>query len=474
MASYGSVEQQRNTSAASQNHPSGGVTATMAFDPWEGKIHERENGMHEAYGVTGRRQVSTSGPVFGTGSVRVEEIDGTTPRYAAKLDSPEFDVNVASKSDSVEELAFPVGAVEIEQHFYKGHVIDEHYGEVNDDNEGAVIHKDVPVYHKEVDEIIRREKKVNRIVERVPVMNYIDNVVEVEHIVDVPIIKEVPVKKTVVRKVPVQVHEQRLIEKVRYVPVTEEVEVEEICEIPGEVIVQPRHVDRDELIITDQHLDKEVPVVVSQIVKPIMKDTKKKVRVPGKILNPELRTASCRIPKPIDLEFKQSEVTTTFKEVGLSAADYNSAFFQLNQHLTQDHRKALTPGVHLHIDYMTGFPIIREEGNLKFYRLPDTAHAEVEGFNPVFVKPEESKEESSEARKSTKGSRSTRSKKSRQGGASVSKYITGANKSTRSVRSNGSGRSVNPHSGPMHPSTQFVTSKPADFTATPRKSFLAQ
>eukprot|EP00915_Cephaloidophora_sp_WS-2016_P005029 GHVH01006706.1.p1 GENE.GHVH01006706.1~~GHVH01006706.1.p1 ORF type:complete len:478 (+),score=90.13 GHVH01006706.1:202-1635(+) len=340
------------------------------------------NGLHIADGITGVRQVSHNGPHLGTSSRRVEIVDGTSPRHTAKLSDATFAINVASRSDSVSDIAFPEGAVEIEQHYYKGDVLEEHYGEVDESTMKDMVIREVPIYKKEIDEVIKRERVVNRVVERVPKFNYIDTVVDVEHIVEVPVYREIPVKKTVVKQVPKQVREQRLIEKVRYVPFTQTVDVERIVEIPGEIIVQPRHVVRDECIVTDKHLDKEVPVVISQVVNPIMKDTKKKVRVPAKVLTPDLDTASVRVPKPVDLEFHQSEAKTTFHHLSLNDAEYNSAFFQLNAHLADDHRRALKANRHVKVDKETGFPVVREK-NLKFYRLPESELSHIEGWAAV-------------------------------------------------------------------------------------------
>jgi len=348
----------------------------------DSKFHfHEEDGLFEVEGVKGQRQVSHTGPAYGSTAKRVELIDGTTPRHEARMDDATFDVDCHSHSgESIQGLAFPPGAVEIEQHYYKGEVLEETYGEVDTTQYEDIVIREIPVYEKEIEEIVVKEQVVNTIVERVPCFNYIDDVIEVEHIVEKPIYKEVPVKKTVIKQVQTPVREQRLIEKVRYVPVTEEVEIEKIIDIPGEVIVQPRHVVRDECIVTDKHFDKEVPVVISQVVNPVMKDTRKKVRVPAKILNPDLNTATVRVPKPVDLEFHQSKVETKFRAIDLTAEEYNSAFFQLNSHLSPEHRKALRPNDHLYVNQETGYPILREK-NLKFYRLPEAVLEDLVGYD---------------------------------------------------------------------------------------------
>merc|ERR1719376_1335160 len=305
-------------------------------------------------------------------------VDGTTPRHEATLADARFDIKVASRSDSVDVIAFPEGAVEIEQHYYKGDVLEERYGKIDDSLFKDDVIKEVTVYKKEVDEIIKRDRVVNKIVEQVPIINYIDEIVEVEKHVTTPVYKEVPIKKTIVKKVPKEVTEQRIIEKVRYIPVEEEKIVEKIVEIPGEIIVTPRHVNREECIVNDKHIDKEVPVVISQVVNPVMKDTKKKVRVPAKTLNPDLLTAQAAIPTPVQLEFHQGAVETTLKRIDLSKEEFNSAFFQLNGHLHPDHRAALVPNVHLYVGE-DGFPLARHR-NLKFWRLPNEAIDEIHDY----------------------------------------------------------------------------------------------
>jgi len=390
-------------------------------------FHEGE-GLFEVEGVKGTRQVSAAGPAYGTSAKRVELIDGTTPRHEARLNDCHFDLDCHSHSgESIDGLAFPPGAVEIEQHYYKGDVLEEVYGEVDTAEYDQTVIREIPVYEKEIEEIIVREQVVNTIVERVPCFNYIDNVIEVEHVVERPIYKEVPVKKTVIKQVHTPVREQRLIEKVRYVPVTEEVEVEKVIEIPGEVIVQPRHVVRDECIVTDKHFDKEVPVVISQVVNPVMKDTKKKVRVPAKILNPDLNTATVRVPKPVDLEFHQSKIETNFKYCALTAEEYNSAFFQLNSHLSAAHRQALRPNEHLHVDHHTGYPVLREK-NLKFYRLPESVLEDLSGYNATeHVKSSSSSSTSQSVTSSSKSSSS--SKKSSRSKSSSKASKSGASRS---------------------------------------------
>jgi len=383
----------------------------------------------EIDGVRGSHHISAHGPAYGHDSKRVEVVDGTTPRHQATLNDIEFTLGCRSRSGSTSNssLAYPEGAVEIEQHIYKGDIIEECYGAVDHDLYDQTIIHEVPVYEKEIEEIVVKETVVNTIVERVPKFNYIDDVVEVEHIVEVPVYKEVPVKKTVIKQVSAPVREQRLIEKVRYVPVTEEVEVERIIEIPGEVIVQPRHVVRDEVIYTDKHHDKEVPVVLSQVVKPVFKDTKKKVRVPAKILNPDLHTATVSVPKPVSLEFHQTEVETKFRHKSLSAADYNSAFFQLNTHLTVEQKQLLTPDKHLYVDSQTGYPLYRDN-NIKFYRLPESILTDLPGYNARGTDSKSSKSSSktsSSSSSTTTSSSSSSSPSSSPSGSQIgSKYIS--------------------------------------------------
>lgn len=346
---------------------------------WEKHFKQRVDGTVECNGVVGLRSVSnTGGPALGTNARRVEMVDGTTPRHEATLADAKFDIKVASRSDSVDVIAFPEGAVEIEQHYYKGDVLEERYGKIDEGLFKDDVIKEVTVYKKEVDEIIKRDRVVNKIVEQVPRINYIDEIVEIEQHVETPVYKEVPIKKTIVKKIPKEVTEQRIIEKVRYIPVEEEKIVEKIIEIPGEIIVTPRHVNREECIVNDKHIDKEVPVVISQVVNPVMKDTKKKVRVPAKTLDPDLMTAQAIIPKPVQLEYHQGAVETTLKRIDLTKEEFNSAFFQLNGHLHPDHRAALVPNFHLYVG-PDGFPLARDR-NLKFWRLPHDAIDEIHDY----------------------------------------------------------------------------------------------
>merc|ERR1719376_1735656 len=144
-------------------------------------------------------------------------VDGTTPRHEATLADARFDIKVASRSDSVDVIAFPEGAVEIEQHYYKGDVLEERYGKIDDSLFKDDVIKEVTVYKKEVDEIIKRDRVVNKIVEQVPIINYIDEIVEVEKHVTTPVYKEVPIKKTIVMKVPIINYIDEIVEVEKHV-----------------------------------------------------------------------------------------------------------------------------------------------------------------------------------------------------------------------------------------------------------------
>lgn len=199
-----------------------------------------------------------------------------------------------------------------------------------------ITYVDVPVYHEVIVTVPRRE--VVEVEKRVPKVEiqYVDRVVEVpqiqykDRIVEVEQIQEdvqYNYKKEVV-EVPVEV--------IEHVPVIERRVVEQVVEVPGEIISVPKPYDVIHEVPKANLIVEESPVCVAQSLHPRFRlSTTKKHRVQVDHLRPRLIEVEVPIPKVID-DYPVYNLGVTehwHRKVQVHDTQYNSLLKWLNPHI---------------------------------------------------------------------------------------------------------------------------------------------
>eukprot|EP00917_Polyrhabdina_sp_WS-2016_P007022 GHVP01015665.1.p1 GENE.GHVP01015665.1~~GHVP01015665.1.p1 ORF type:complete len:362 (+),score=62.42 GHVP01015665.1:423-1508(+) len=221
---------------------------------------------------------------------------------------------------------------------------------------------------KEVIEVERRVPKyeyewVEKIVE-VPVVQMVDKHVDVEQIQEV--IRHVPKREVV----------EITKEFVRHVPRIENKVVERRVEVPGDIVEVPKPYTVENRVNVPQYIDKEVPFVVSQTIKPVIKEGGVEVDVDVYDYQPQIIPVDIPVPKIIDSQLiPLGTGEERHKVVQVPAAHYNSMLKHLNGHLLSSEN--------FQIPYVTengSIPMLSEN---EFIQLVSPIKgAEIDGYAP--------------------------------------------------------------------------------------------
>lgn len=218
----------------------------------------------------------------------------------------------------------------------------------------------VPTVEEQVRYVTRRE--VVEVEKRVPKYEYetVEQIVEVEVIVPVDKIVEIP-------KYVDTITEKKVVQFVdKPVAVTREIRIprtiyrDEVKEVPGPVIERPKYYTVENKVKVPRPIDKEVPVIVAQTIKPVIIESTEAVVVEVMDYEPEIVPVDVHIAKPLPsaLGFA-GQIDSKHKLVSINAAQYNTILRQLNSHMDEQMKNTL--------------PFVAENGTVAFVN-DDKAH----------------------------------------------------------------------------------------------------
>lgn len=219
-----------------------------------------------------------------------------------------------------------------------------------------VTYVEVPTIEEQVSYVTKRE--VREIEKRVPKyeIEYVEKVVEkpVYEYYDVP--REVVQIEEVVREVPVPKIVDRPIERIVRKPVEKVRYVEQMREVPGPVVEVPKKYTVQREVEVYKEVDREVPVIVAQTIKPIITETNTQVPVDVLDYEPEVIPVDVHVAKPVASALQVvGQVGARHKLVNITSGQYNTILRMLNTHMDERSRQTL--------------PFISESGRVPF--VPD-------------------------------------------------------------------------------------------------------
>lgn len=211
-----------------------------------------------------------------------------------------------------------------------------------DGNDFLVRYVEVPVIEEKIIEVHKRE--VREIEKRVPKVEIVEVVKEVqvpqiqyvEKHVEIPkieqVIREVKVKQIVDRPFDVLIHKPKIETKI----------VEQIKEVPGEIVEVPRIERHEQPVYVPRYVDKEVPAVVAQKLQPVLRQVSKINDVHCTVTQPKVVTVDVFIPKPVASTLNVGGMTgETHRTVDIPAAQFNALTRRLNISLDASHIEQL-------------------------------------------------------------------------------------------------------------------------------------
>lgn len=236
---------------------------------------------------------------------------------------------------------------------------------------------EVPTVEEQVRYVTKRE--VREIEKQVPVVEYeyIDKVVEVPKVVYRDVVSDTDVE---IREVVVEKRVPQIVERpVRTIIDTKRREVrqvERVREVPGETI----EIEKPYRVETRREVEnvheREVPVIVSQTVKPVITVNDKSVmEIDVFDYEAEIIPVDIHVAKPVPNALQVSkEGKTTHRLVAVSPAQYNTILKELNHHLPAD-RLPLVPNENneLHFSSAPSYVIAPDNIAIDNYR-PSTTH----------------------------------------------------------------------------------------------------
>lgn len=251
------------------------------------------SGDQETSRVSSTRQTSVNRMVTSTGVERVQSVR----KVSSAIVSEEW-LGEAPRDLPVREVEVPGPVQEVIKHVHKKEIVETE--------------KRVPRYEYEY---------VDRIVE-VPRIEYIDRTVTVPQYQEV--IREVKVPQVV--DVPKEVVREVRIPKVNY--------VEQVREVPGEVITVPKPYTVEQEIEVARYTDRKTPLVVAQTIKPVIVESQQTVQVDVAEYAPQCIPVDIHVIKAVSAQVTGQMLESTHRVVTVPAAQYNSMLQQLNAHLS--------------------------------------------------------------------------------------------------------------------------------------------
>ncbi|KAH0484607.1 MAG: uncharacterized protein KVP18_000057 [Porospora cf. gigantea A] len=218
--------------------------------------------------------------------------------------------------------------------------------------EYKVTYVEVPVPQEVIRTVPRRE--VVEIEKRVPRKEY----VHTEKIVEVPqieyVIKEVeiPQIQEVVKHVPRKEFVDVPREVIKYVPKVEIEYVDNIVEVPGEIIEVPKAVNVENRIDVPVYHDRTLPMTVAQTIVPVFHDHGPKVLVPLSVMEPRMVPVDVYIPVPVEMPLYPAGTWTEHRLVNdVPDPHYDHLVKTANSHLEREHVLPLLKGDDVNRDF---------------------------------------------------------------------------------------------------------------------------
>jgi len=200
----------------------------------------------------------------------------------------------------------------------------------------SVRYVEVPYVEEIVRHVPRRE--IVEVEKRVPKYEYewTEKVVEVPQIQYVDKTVEVPQVHEVVRHVPRREVVEVPREIIRHVPKIETKVVEKRIEVPGQVIEVPKPYTVENKVMVPHHIDKEVPMLVAQTVRPVLTESDEFVEVDVVQYEPEMIPVDIHVPRGVKTEVvSMGVIEEHHRVVQVPHAQYNSMLRLLNPHINE-------------------------------------------------------------------------------------------------------------------------------------------
>lgn len=203
---------------------------------------------------------------------------------------------------------------------------------------------------------------------------YVDKVVEVPKYVwvDVPNKEKKYVERIVENKVPYPVN--RIREIPREVKIVKPRYIEKIVEVPGDVIEVPVYHDVQKVVEVPRHVDREIPVIVAQTIKPIITESNTTHEVDVLDYEPEVMPVDVHIAKPVASALEiVGQRDLKHRLVNVTSGQYNTVLKLLNANASEITKQSL--------------PYVAEYGKIPFapeheaHFIVAPPNVEIEGWN---------------------------------------------------------------------------------------------
>lgn len=188
-----------------------------------------------------------------------------------------------------------------------------------------------------VHEVREVEKRVNK-----PEIVWVDRIVEKEKIeyVDRENQEKIYVDRIIENKVPYVVERKR--EVPREVKVIKPRYVEQLKEVDGDVVEVPVYHDVKKEVQVPRYIDREMPVVVAQTIKPIITESSRSLAVDVLDYEPKVTTINVHIAKPVSSALEVvGQRDVRHRLVNITSGQYNTILKQLNAHMDEQMRQCL-------------------------------------------------------------------------------------------------------------------------------------
>lgn len=231
-------------------------------------------------------------------------------------------------------------------------------GMPSEDDDGNIIrYVEVPVVEEVIRHVPKRQEVViEKYVPRVEEV-WVDKIVEVPEVVYQDKYIDVPVHEEFITHVTKHEVVEVPKEYIRHVPKVKTVTVEKTVEIPGEIVHVPRPYIVENKVPVPRVIDKQVPVLVSQIVQPVLTglaEEEKLVQVVN--YEPHFHVVDVPVVRPLhSCLVNRGVMHEECRVVQVPPGQYNTILRHLNRHLD-------CPGKSQYLPYVTD----RSTGDVMF------------------------------------------------------------------------------------------------------------
>lgn len=209
-------------------------------------------------------------------------------------------------------------------------------GMPSEDKEGNPIrYVEVPVIEEVIRQVpIRQEVVIEKYVPRIEEI-WVDKIVEVPEVVYQDKFIDVPVHEEFITHVTKHEIVEVPREYVRHVPKVKTVTIEKTVEVPGEIVQVPRPYIVENKISVPRVIDKQVPVLVSQIVQPVLTGLAKEEKT-VQVVNyePHFHVVDVPVVRPLhSCLINNGVMHEECRVVQVPPGQYNTILRHLNRHL---------------------------------------------------------------------------------------------------------------------------------------------